>query len=65
MWGLLNPGMICPHPARAFGSGSPLPNLGEGLGVRARSMLHTQIQQRRNLGIDSIETVPTRHILAS
>jgi hypothetical protein len=23
------------HPALAFGSGSPLPNLGEGLGVRA------------------------------
>jgi mRNA interferase HigB len=44
---LLILGMICPHPARSFGSGSPLPSLGEGLGVRAKSMLHTRIQQRQ------------------
>jgi hypothetical protein len=28
-----------PHPAVASGSGSPLPSLGEGLGVRARLMV--------------------------
>ncbi len=55
--------MIRPHPARSSGSGSPLPSLGaararrvprrkkrdktEGLGVRAKSMLHTSIQQRQ------------------
>jgi hypothetical protein len=37
--------MICPHPALTCGSGSPLPSLGEGSGVRAKSMLQTLIQQ--------------------
>jgi hypothetical protein len=41
MLALLNWVMIRPHPARSSGSGSPLPSLGEGLGVRAKSMLHT------------------------
>jgi hypothetical protein len=27
--------LTCPHPARSFGSGPPLPSLGEGLGERA------------------------------
>jgi hypothetical protein len=46
---LLDEGTISPHPARSCGSGSPLPSLGEGLGVRAKSMLHTSIQQRQNM----------------
>jgi hypothetical protein len=51
--------MACPHPARSFGSGPPLPSLGEGLGVRAQSMLHTLIQQcQDSLGATSNRSTP-------
>jgi hypothetical protein len=77
---LLNWGMICPHPeashpARSFGSDSPLPSLGaahrtggflpfvcvktEGLGVRAKSTLHTLIQQRPDYHSNPNSQLPT------
>jgi hypothetical protein len=38
-YGSVSAKTLRPHPAVASGSGSPLPILGEGLGVRARLMI--------------------------